>query len=373
MKLLIKGGRIVDPASERDEVGDVFISDGKISGKKEKADQTIDAKGLVVAPGLITVDGNALSRRTFLTAVAVAAGRASLDVEVEKRTSGKIAMIAPSRAEALRQGRLILIAEDNETNQKVILRQLALLGYTADVAADGREALKRWRSGEYALLLTDLHMPEMDGYELTQAIRAEEKEGTRMPIIALTANALKGEAEHCRAAGMDDYRSKPSPLAELKAALDQWMPVVHCAADESALSGLTIPAAPQANGVAPVDVKVLIGLVGDDPALVHELLQDFRISAAKIAVDLRAACVASQTKAAAAAAHKLKSSALAVGAFALGELCAAIEEAGKAGDSEALSVLLHRFETEMAVVEDYLDRRIENGPSASHRNIARRE
>ena len=216
-------------------------------------------------------------------------------------------------------------------------------------------------------------MPEMDGYELTQAIRAEEKEGKRMPIIALTANALKGEAEHCRAVGMDDYRSKPSPLAELKAVLNQWMPVTQSEADACAISGLPAAAAPQAAITVPVDVSVLEGLVGDDPDLVHELLQDFRISAAKIAVDLRAACVASQTKAAAAAAHKLKSSALAVGAFALGELCAAIEEEGKAGDIEALSVLLHRFETEMAVVEGYLDRRIENAPSASHRNIARRE
>ena len=133
-------------------------------------------------------------------------------------------MIAPLREEALRQGRLILIAEDNETNQKVIVRQLALLGYTADIAADGREALERWRTGNYALLLTDLHMPKMDGYELTQAIRAEEKGDKRIPIIALTANALKGEADHCRGVGMNDYRSKPSPLAELKSVLEQWLP-----------------------------------------------------------------------------------------------------------------------------------------------------
>ena len=100
------------------------------------------------------------------------------------------------------------------------MRQLALLGYAADVASDGREALALWHSGDYALLLTDLHMPRMDGYELTQAIRAEEKDGRRIPIIALTANALKGEAERCHAVGMDDYHSKPSPLAELKGVLD---------------------------------------------------------------------------------------------------------------------------------------------------------
>ncbi len=115
------------------------------------------------------------------------------------------------------------MVEDNETNQKVILRQLALLGFAADVADNGRLALARWQSGNYALLLSDLHMPEMDGYELTGAIRAREQ-GARIPILALTANALKGEAERCRASGMDDYLSKPLRLADLKAALERWLP-----------------------------------------------------------------------------------------------------------------------------------------------------
>ena len=307
------------------------------------------------APDVITIDGNALNRRTFLHTVAVAAGRASLEREPVKRISDTSLRIAPSHDEALRQGQLILIAEDNETNQKVIVRQLALLGYTADVAADGREALEHWKSREYALLLTDLHMPKMDGYELTEAIRAEEKDGKRIPIIALTANALKGEADHCLAAGMDDYRSKPAPLAELKSVLEKWMPIAKSAADASVSSTLSATAT-QAEMPAPVDVSVLEGLVGDDPELVREFLKDFRGSAAEIASELRAACSTGQTKAAVAAAHKLKSSARAVGASALGVLCEAMEQEGKASDTDALNVLLPRFETEMALVEDYLDK-----------------
>ncbi len=309
-----------------------------------------------VAPDMITVDGNALNRRTFLRAVAAAAGRASLEVEEVKSAFGKLAAIAPSRDEALRQGRLILIAEDNETNQKVIVRQLALLGYTADVAADGCEALGRWQSGDYALLLTDLHMPQMDGYELAQAIRAAEKDGKRIPIIALTANALKGEADHCRVVGMDDYRSKPSPLAELKSVLEKWLPNAVPSADVASSHRLPAATARHIATAMPIDVSVLEGLVGDDPALVREFLQDFRGSAGKITLELRAACATGQTTAVVAAAHKLKSSALAVGAFALGELCEAMEGEGKAGDRDALNVLLPRFETEMALVEDYLDK-----------------
>ncbi len=117
------------------------------------------------------MDGNGLERETFLYAVAIAAGRKSAGESRPDRSPDKTeaALKPPSRAEAMQQGRLILVAEDNETNQKVILRQLALLGYAADVAGDGREALERWQSGDYALILTDLHMPEMDGYELCLA------------------------------------------------------------------------------------------------------------------------------------------------------------------------------------------------------------
>jgi HPt (histidine-containing phosphotransfer) domain-containing protein len=113
----------------------------------------------------------------------------------------------------------------------------------------------------------------------------------------------------------------------------------------------------------PVDVNVLRALVGNDAAILREFLQDFRSSAAAITLDLRAACAAQQTKAVADAAHKLKSATRAVGALALGELCQAMEDAGKAGDIDALAVLLPRFEVEMAVVEKYLDKWLVNTAS----------
>ena len=294
----------------------------------------------------VTVDGNPLNRRTLLRAVAIAAGRAREEETPQSgRKEAEFSLL--SRDEALRQGRLILVAEDNETNQQVILRQIALLGYAADVADDGLQALRSWRSGDYALLLTDLHMPEMDGYQLTAAIRTEENDSRRVPIIALTANALRSEAEHCRAAGMDEYLSKPVQLADLKASLEKWLPAVQSSPDSP-----NSPATQAASG--PVDVRVLEGLVGNDPEIVDELLRDFRASTARIAADLRAACLAGQVTVAGAAAHKLMSSARSVGALTLGELCAEIEQVGKAGLLAALTALLPRFETEMAAVDDYL-------------------
>jgi CheY-like chemotaxis protein len=132
------------------------------------------------------------------------------------------------RAGAWREGgaadaqRRILVVEDNELNQRVTMRQLRACGFDADLAIDGRAAVDRWRDGRYALILTDLHMPEMDGYDLAREIRRSEGEGRRVPIVAFTANAVKGETENCLAAGMDDCLTKPVRLPDLKAMLKKW-------------------------------------------------------------------------------------------------------------------------------------------------------
>ncbi len=300
---------------------------------------------------LVLVDGNVLTGRVLLKAVAIAAGRAQEEAELPFSGRSVATVKQPSREEARRQGRLILVAEDNETNQKVILRQLALLGFAAEVADDGRAALEQWRSGDYGLLLTDLHMPEMDGYELTITIRAAEGDSRHIPIIALTANVLRGEAERCREVGMDDYLSKPVQLVDLKAMLEKWLPRgAHKNEGDVPMDNRL-----QASSPLPVDVNVLKQLVGDDDATLRDFLHDFHLSAKKIAVELRAACAAGQAEAAGALAHKLKSSSRSVGALALGESCAEIENAGKLGNSAAVAALLPRFEQALAQVEHFLD------------------
>jgi len=118
----------------------------------------------------------------------------------------------------------ILVVEDNELNQKVTMRQLIACGYQADLAVNGKLGLQCWRDGDYALILSDLHMPEMDGYDLAREIRRAENAGRHVPIVAFTANADKNEAEHCHAAGMDDCLTKPVQLPALKAVLQKWIP-----------------------------------------------------------------------------------------------------------------------------------------------------
>ena len=135
--------------------------------------------------------------------------------------------VAPPVAEAETEGTLVLVVDDHPTNRSLLERQLRALGYAAESAENGVEALERWRSGRYGIVVTDCHMPEMDGYDLTRAIRGEESaRGTaRIPVIACTANALAGEADVCFAAGMDDYLAKPVEMLALAQVLDRWLPL----------------------------------------------------------------------------------------------------------------------------------------------------
>jgi PAS domain S-box-containing protein len=118
----------------------------------------------------------------------------------------------------------VLLAEDNAVNQKVACRILEKLGFGVDVAINGQAALDAWSSGRYHIILMDCQMPVMDGYEATRRIRASEAGAARIPIIALTAHAMKGANEECTAAGMDDYLSKPIDRERLRSCIERWVP-----------------------------------------------------------------------------------------------------------------------------------------------------
>ena len=113
----------------------------------------------------------------------------------------------------------ILVAEDNPVNQELIAVQMGFLGYRADYAKNGVEALKLWKTGNYQLLLTDIRMPDMDGYELISQIRALEFDTTRSPIIAVTANAMESDVQRCFNMGASEVLSKPLGLDKLKQVL----------------------------------------------------------------------------------------------------------------------------------------------------------
>jgi CheY-like chemotaxis protein len=122
-----------------------------------------------------------------------------------------------------RKGSRVLVVEDNAANVKVTVRMVERLGYVADVANNGADAVSMVGLGRYSAVLMDCQMPEMDGYEATRQIRKAELAGLRVPIIAMTAAALPGDRERCLAAGMDDYISKPVKLHVVAAVLERWL------------------------------------------------------------------------------------------------------------------------------------------------------
>lgn len=250
----------------------------------------------------------------------------------------------PTLARAEQERSLVLVVDDHPTNRLVIARQLALAGYLCETADDGEQGLGAWRSGRYALVLTDVHMPRLDGYQLAQAIRDDEarRELPRTPVIALTANAMKGEAERCLAAGMDDFLIKPTPVAVLSACLQRWLP--HTAVDRAVAvadgaSSVHAEAAPAASGEvssAPasrpsmpvLDRAVLSLLVGGDQEQARAVLQDFLDTTHQDLIELETARAASDVQAIVRQAHRIKGAAKLVGATQLAHATAELERAG---------------------------------------------
>ncbi len=308
-----------------------------------------------LAHDVVQVDGNLLTRRRILEAVAVAAGRAVAEELPTIQAQRGRAVQAPSREEAQRQGRLILVAEDNEVNQLVIRSQLEIIGLAADLVPNGQLALERWASGQYGLVLSDLHMPVMDCYQFAAAVREQEARRilARTPIVALSAAAQRGEAERCRAAGIDDYLSKPVSIERLKETLEKWLPPVQ--SETQVRSGEPAQGGSRAANVH-LDLDVLKALVGDDADLIATLLQEFRLRSVPTADALVSGFAEGRLEDVGFHAHKLKSSARSVGALALGEACRQLEAAGKSGDREKAAALLPGFEDELDAVLEAVDR-----------------
>ena len=298
--------------------------------------------------------GEVLHRKAFLSAVGRVGGHEAPAEANPTWMTDSMTMGHPQDDGGVKG--TILVAEDNEINQKVIRRQLALLGFAADIASTGREALDYLQRVSYDILVTDLHMPEMDGYELVRRVREAEAGGRRIPIVALTANAVRGEAKRCRDAGMDDYMTKPVQLANLRTVLGKWIPAV--VADESALHAEALSTqlhvVPEASDL-PANLDVLAALVGNDHTVIDDMLQSFRRSAGRSSSEIMRALSGDDAGAAGNAAHMLKSGARSIGAVRLGDVCDAIEVAAERGKTAELHRLQSRFEREMEALDRFLD------------------
>jgi len=266
----------------------------------------------------------------------------------------------PTADEAEAQGRLVLVAEDNATNRDIISRQLTLLGIACDIVEDGAEALAALDGKTYGMVLTDCHMPNIDGYELTRRVRENEENGEgHMPVVAITASALESDAELCRQAGMDGYLTKPLELPKLKAVLDEWLPLAPDGgmSADSELEVTPVGSSDKDTGEAetgPIDPSALTNLVGDDPDMHREILKDFLAPASEIVAEVNQGFDENSPETVAKAAHKLKSAARSIGANTLADLCLALESAGKEGDWKTIEATVPELNAESGVVLDYI-------------------
>jgi PAS domain S-box-containing protein len=286
-------------------------------------------RGVALACGQISV-----STLAHHGAAAARTGPVPVADAVSRNSNADVPGSAADAARA--DGRLVLLVEDNETNRDVMLEQLRILGYAADTASNGASALAMWKQGQYSLMLTDCHMPQMDGFALTEAIRQHELPNEHMPIIAVTANAMEGELQHCLDHGMDDYLTKPLRLAELGALMGKWLP-------------LSV-----ADSAPRFDPQALGRMVGDDRTMHRRLLDRFVATTTAVMQELSVLQAASDLKGLASAAHRLKSAAHTVGAVQLGLLCQELESLARQGQTAASLQQVVAIQTAFTEVEPLL-------------------
>jgi len=253
-----------------------------------------------------------------------------------------------SIAEDKKQKQRILLVEDNITNQKVALNILKKFGYNADAASNGKEAVKALEMKPYDIVLMDCQMPEMDGYEATGEIRNPESKvlDHKVPVIALTAHAMKGDREKCLEAGMDDYLCKPVNPQELCDILEKWVAKQNYSLQEETTVSDIRPVQDIFDKASLID-----RLMGDEELankILGEFLEDVRrmITALKEALDNDDASLVQHR------AHTLNGASATVGAVALQEMAHHIEVAGEAGDLDKAGSLVTKINEQLEMLSD---------------------
>jgi signal transduction histidine kinase/DNA-binding response OmpR family regulator len=261
---------------------------------------------------------------------------------------------ASKSASALaRAHRRALVVDDNPINCEVMLRQLKVLGIPADSAADGFAGFSTWRGGGYDIVFADVHMPLMDGFTMTGEIRGIEtaESRKRTPIVAVTADAMAGEEERCKAAGMDDYLAKPVGLDGLRQVLKRWLPDKK----EIPMPASTSAKAATNDDVPAIDPSVLDPWVENDDAARRSILRRFSETVSASSHDIEQAMACGDLATLQSAAHRLRSGALAVGARLLSSTAAALETAAKTGDRVACEGEFGQLVVEMDRVKGQIE------------------
>ena len=263
----------------------------------------------------------------------------------------------PNLLNSAQNAPLILLAEDNLVNQKVAQLQITKLGYALHIVNNGQEAVDAMNTQPYAAILMDCQMPVMDGFEATGAIRKAEKTGSRrLPIIAMTANAMQGDRERCLAAGMDDYISKPISAEQLSSVLARWIADPLPATVAIVMAPLAPPTAPAAQLI---DFALLEDYFGDDPQVLAQLLELFQTSTFSLLEKLHAAVALQDETSVLALSHEAKGSCGNLGIESMAQIATRLEGAVEDADWSSVRVLSGDLGRAFKQVQDAIARQRE--------------
>ncbi|CAD2223089.1 Sensory box histidine kinase/response regulator [Pseudoalteromonas sp. 3J6] len=284
------------------------------------------------------INASPLCKSNFMLSILVAAGLHKPKQVKKARTMNHYL----SSEEALAANRLVLLVEDNLLNQEVLTEQLHILGYSVEVANNGEEGLDMWRKNSYSLILTDLHMPKMSGYDMVEKIREEasllESIDAQPYIIAVTANALKGERERCLAVGINDFITKPIELNALEDTLKQWNDLYSKQPQQ--VNSTEKP-------IMPIDMESANKYINGDDAKIIRFFKMYLEQSQEQIKAINFAVLQSNKAEILSACHQLKSISKTVGANIVADLAQSFEDKCKSDEIKADELIKMRDELEI--------------------------
>ncbi|MDH3221426.1 MAG: PAS domain-containing protein [Gammaproteobacteria bacterium] len=350
------------PGISSDRIGDLFEPFNRLGAESSEIEGT--GIGLVITrqlvelmQGELEVESHPGAGSTFSVRLRSIPARVSGPATVDEAPGVE----GPAQAGVEVTRPRILVAEDNLVNQALIAEQLEYLGYRADFAENGVDALALWRSGTYPLLITDIRMPGMNGNELISQIRAADSDDSNRPIIAITASAMDSDLRQCFDSGASDVVSKPLVLDTLKKVMHKWMPGQVAGGDPRQAAAQVEPDA----FAEAIDLSVLRQSVGAKVEVQQRLLKTYIDALPRALFDIRQAYAWHNLEQLGGLAHKLKSSSSSLGATGISQLCNTLElaccELSDADIAIILAQLQQAAESVIAFVEAFCEEVIDSG------------
>ncbi len=300
-----------------------------------------------------------LCRSNLLELVQDVADNKKHDPSAPKESNVKT-VAAMTIDEARKKNQLVLLAEDNAMNQRVISEQLNMLGYAVEVANDGQEAIELWREHKYPLVLTDLHMPHKSGYDVVKTIREEGPNGSDNEnftrVVAITANALKGEEQKCISLGMDGYLTKPLELNDLEVVMKKWLNIDNSEA-ASSLKEVTRTKVAESipSSGEPIQQSVLVSYLGNDKERHVKYLDMFKARGNELIDKMNISIEHTDRENLKNLAHQFKSMSKSVGAMPLFNSAFELEEVAHTADSADIGLLVIKIQQQFNDVINYVN------------------